>query len=523
MSDWDSGRRSDGQFDTPRPSWPDGTTYSYPLPFPLPQAVDDDEPWFPDLPPPPGGGRHRADGPPPGGDWDDGPPPDGDWDDGPGDDRDDGARDQFDATMPQPAVSQQPPLQQPLPPPRRSYYPWPPAPYPRDLKEAAGDSGDWADAGGGRPRGRRRGLILGGIAAGAAAAGAAGVLLTGNHSTAHGRGLAAPSTTASAAPAKGVPSAAASMAVRMSAKPSASQTSQSPQAQAPLTLAQAQAVLGNYTTVNNNANAQRSDTLLTTIETGSSFAIDAGLYVQQQAEQAAPFPAFGPAQATYYIPRDQPADGPRWFVVQVANAFAANPQKVTSTEYLLFTQSAPGAAWVDTLEPFLLSGASAPQIAVGADGLATAVSPASGSVTVAPGTLPAVTAASLDGTGGGGAAVADPGNLADRSDQRTWQGKVTGGTVVDTHAAAAGANGQEFALRTADGGALVFYTDAAAVTVAASPGSTLNLTIPGVYSPAQALSVVKVRYLEQFAAYDPPAGGGAPRVVADYSGITGKG
>jgi hypothetical protein len=32
-----------------------------------------------------------------------------------------------------------------------------------------------------------------------------------------------------------------------------------------------------------------------------------------------------------------------------------------------------------------------------------------------------------------------------------------------------------------------------------------------------------VSYLDQFAAYDPPAGGGAPRVVADYSGITGKG
>jgi len=30
-------------------------------------------------------------------------------------------------------------------------------------------------------------------------------------------------------------------------------------------------------------------------------------------------------------------------------------------------------------------------------------------------------------------------------------------------------------------------------------------------------------FQEQFAAYDPPAGQGAPRVVADYSGITGQG
>ena len=42
------------------------------------------------------------------------------------------------------------------------------------------------------------------------------------------------------------------------------------------------------------------------------------------------------------------------------------------------------------------------------------------------------------------------------------------------------------------------------------------------YSASQPLTKATVSYLEQFAAYDPPAGGGAPRVVADYSGITGK-
>ncbi len=96
-----------------------------------------------------------------------------------------------------------------------------------------------------------------------------------------------------------------------------------------------------------------------------------------------------------------------------------------------------------------------------------------------------------------------------------------GGLVVDAHAAAAGASGQEFALRTTDGGALVFYTDAAQVTVAAPPGSALHLSIPGFRSSSQGASPVQVSYLEQFAAYDPPAGGGAARVVADFSGITG--
>jgi hypothetical protein len=287
-------------------------------------------------------------------------------------------------------------------------------------------------------------------------------------------------------------------------------------------MTQAKGVLAAYTTANNSANAQRSDATLATVETGSSEAIDAGLYQEQQASGTAPYPAFGPAQATYYLPRTEPAGGPRWFVVQVANAFTANPEKVTTTEYLLFTQSAAGGAWQDTIEPYLLSGGSAPPVEVGADGLATAVSPDAATVAVMPSQLPAATATALDGTGTGQATVANPGNLTDLADQKFWQGKVAGGTVTDTHTAAAGADGQEFALLTADGGALVFYTDAAELTVTPPAGSLLRLTVPGFYSPAQPVNQATLSYLEQFAAYDPPAGGGAPSIVADYSGITGK-
>jgi len=314
----------------------------------------------------------------------------------------------------------------------------------------------------------------------------------------------------------------ASIAVRASTRPSPS-ASPSAAATAPLTLTQAQAVLAGYTTGNNSANARRSDALLAAVETGSSDAIDAGLYQAQQAEGVTPYPPFGPVQATYYIPGVEPAGGPRWFVVQVANAFKSSPSQVTSDEYLLFTQSSPGGAWRNAVEPFLLPSASAPQIAVGADGLATSVGPGAASVKVAPGQLPAVTAAALDGTGTGQAAVADPGNLADRAAQRFWQRKVPRGTVTDPHTTPAGPDGQEFALLTSDGGALVFYTDAAELTITPPPGSVLRLTVPGLYARGQALTRARLNYLEQFAAYDPPAtAGGSPRVVADYSGITGK-
>ena len=112
--------------------------------------------------------------------------------------------------------------------------------------------------------------------------------------------------------------------------------------------------------------------------------------------------------------------------------------------------------------------------------------------------------------------------MADLGDQRFWRGKVSGGEVTDAHAPAQGADGQEFALRTDSGGALVFYSDTASLTITPPAGSQLHLSVPGFYSSGQALSQAGLSYLEQFAAYDPPAGAGAPRIVADYSGITGK-
>jgi hypothetical protein len=290
---------------------------------------------------------------------------------------------------------------------------------------------------------------------------------------------------------------------------------------APLTLATARSVLAGYTSANNSANARRNTATLATVETAGSYAIDAGLYTVQAADGAAPYAAFAPVTTTYYIPRAEPADGTRWFVVQVANAFSASPKKVTSTEYLLFTQAASGGAWLNAVEPYLVAGANAPQVAVSGTGLATAVSPTATSLAIAPGQLAEQTAAAIDGTGAG-VTVTDPGALADRSDLTFWHGKLPTATVTDAAAPATGAEGQTFALRTTNGGALVFYTDAANLQITPPAGSMLHLTVPGFYSDAQGLSRARLSYLDQFAAADPPAGAGTPRVVAQYSGITGK-
>jgi len=391
-------------------------------------------------------------------------------------------------------------LPQPAGAPREPFYPWPPAPHPVGLSDAAEDDAERAGAGDGGLPGGRRWLIPAGIVA-AAVVGAAAVLLTGGHQGTGGVGAVARPATEPTTKTTGV---------TVSRPPGAD-------ASAPLTVPQAQSVLARYTAANNSANHQRNSALLAAVETGSSYAIDAGTYQAQAAERTATtYPAFSPVQATFYIPGGEPASGPRWFVAQVANAFLLSPSNVTSDEYLLFVQSTPGGSWRNAIEPYLLPTASAPQVAVGDGGLATAVPEDATAFTVAPGQLPAVTAASLDGRGadGGHAAVVNPGNLADLTNQEPGQAGVPAGTVSDTHAAAAGAEGQEFALLTTDGGALVFYTDAAKVSGTRPAAGRAS-------SAGRPLTQVRgASYLEQFATYDPPAGGGVPRIIADYSGIT---
>jgi hypothetical protein len=95
--------------------------------------------------------------------------------------------------------------------------------------------------------------------------------------------------------------------------------------------------------------------------------------------------------------------------------------------------------------------------------------------------------------------------------------------ATDVHAAPAG---QVFALKTTSGGALVFYTTAAQLTLTPANGDTISgLNIPGYYSPANSagLTSATVGYVEQFATYIPPAGSNARDVVADISSIASRG
>ena len=81
--------------------------------------------------------------------------------------------------------------------------------------------------------------------------------------------------------------------------------------------------------------------------------------------------------------------------------------------------------------------------------------------------------------------------------------------------------GMVFAVQTAGGGALVFCSLTATVSLTPPPGQALEIGIPGYYTPARPqTSTVTIRYVEQFAAYLPP-GHARAQLLADASGIAG--
>ena len=143
----------------------------------------------------------------------------------------------------------------------------------------------------------------------------------------------------------------------------------------------------------------------------------------------------------------------------------------------------------------------------------------SAGLSIEPGQIRPVTAASLDDSGA--ATVKAPRNLSDLNDEAFWQSRLpAGSTDSDRHQAGPG---PVIGLRTTDGGALLFYSLTAQLALAPPPGQTFDLEIPGYYSPSQTLTSAKVGYIEQFAAYDPPQGQADAHIVADVSNIASRG
>jgi hypothetical protein len=282
-----------------------------------------------------------------------------------------------------------------------------------------------------------------------------------------------------------------------------------------IALAGAQHLVGAFLAADNAANQARSDIGLAAIEGGSSYLMHAGTYQSRRVSDPANT-SYQPLRFRtdrYYIP--VLTGFPRWFAV--AGSWLGTEHPATAPAWLVFVQASPGARWLEIFKPYVTAAAPhLPPAAGPGGGYATAVSPGTAAgLAAAPGRLPAATAASLDRRPP--YVPAGLGSLLDERARASWPARLpAGSTVTDRHRPTG--NGV-YALRTADGGALVFCDLSASLTLTAPPGRTLRLDIPGYYSPAIPVRSATVPYVDQVAMYEPPAGAAAsPQLIAAASG-----
>jgi hypothetical protein len=300
-----------------------------------------------------------------------------------------------------------------------------------------------------------------------------------------------------------------------------------------ITPAGARQVLAQFTSTNNQANKLRQASVLATYEGGSSYQIDAAAYRaslisdpknKKYATVTYPDPVFYvPAQKSY----------PAWFAVRTLTA----GKNITNAPYtyMLFTKESASAKWIQILEPDTqgLPKQTPPTVATDKAGYATQVDPADATgLPLAPSALPAKQVTYLDVVNiptkplrPGLPTPKRPkvvnftnGNtdLGDLNDKAFWHSRMpSGSTELDQHQVT---TDPVYALRTTDGGALVFYNLTAQLTIGAPDAVPFTMTIVGIFDGKDSMRAADVNYDDQFVVDEAAGASATPTVIANYSG-----
>lgn len=310
-----------------------------------------------------------------------------------------------------------------------------------------------------------------------------------------------------------------------------------------ITKQQAQQVLSQYTAANNRSNKLRDPSVLASYEAGSSYQLDQGSYRWTKVTDPSNrnYTAISYLSPVFYIP--QQLHYPAWFVVRAWQQDAKKPGSGPAGGYiyLIFTKASASAKWMEVLEPFAVSSsATLPQVATDANGFAEPVTAADAQrLAVAPSKLPSLDVSYLNygtyqqmtqqlektrglkpksqpkpvGFANGQA------NLNDVHDLAFWRKTMPrGSSQTDLYTTT---SDPVYALRTTDGGALVFYDLRASLTLGAPYGGAMGLMtihVPGFLNGKERPQAsFQINYGDQFAVYEPPGKPAQPKVVATAS------
>jgi len=265
--------------------------------------------------------------------------------------------------------------------------------------------------------------------------------------------------------------------------------------------------------VNNTANSRRDGRLEASVETVPQVTIDqAGYAVQKLINQS--YPPFSYRNPVFYIPA-LTAEAGKWFTVDATTGSG----RKTQHQLLLFVQPAAGGAWKLAAAPASAAGAPLP-VALSQAGTATMAAPDGAGLAVPPSQLPALDAGLLDGR------PASPGFARGQWTSALIRGIASfrgsyGRFGWNYHDAWAAARYPTYALRTADGGAVVWYfLEDRQTAVRTGSGQPLRpgSVIQALTGKSQVTRRFTIDSVSEFVAIIPPAGKGKITIEAGFTG-----
>ena len=291
-----------------------------------------------------------------------------------------------------------------------------------------------------------------------------------------------------------------------------------------LTMNQAQEVLAKYQSVNNQANKALDDRLLASAETGAQLDMDTAAYKLRRATKQR-LAEFTYTKPSYYIPRLRTY--PRWFAVAATsretgtgNRRDTGRRAAYGREHaLLFLQDSATAPWRLAADPYPTT-KRIEGIAIDREGYAAAVPPDDAQVALAPSKI-AVAHAALLTNGPKTPAAAGLGagphtNQAyDALRRATAQFSKLG--VNLTSQFTPGTAGS-YALRTTDGGALVWYVLQQKEKYTSKKAGAISVTgdLVGLTNAVKVKDRLDTTVLVQYLAKVPPKNKGAVEVTGTY-------
>ncbi|MBE1531366.1 hypothetical protein [Actinomadura algeriensis] len=269
-----------------------------------------------------------------------------------------------------------------------------------------------------------------------------------------------------------------------------------------LSRAQAEQVLKSYTDAADRAGHRLNRRALIGIQTDPQLTMEAAMFKKYGALRKRP-PKLDFAKTTFFIPRLE--GHPRWFAVGAGGG----KDEGARPHAMLFTQEKPDGPWLLAADPAPGDGA-LDRVKLDGDGFAEAVSPDADGLPVAPAQIPKAHAALMtDGPDASGASALADGPTTGRAYEalRTVTESLAG-QGVKLSATFAPAAYRVHALRTKDGGALVWYAMKQHEAYSAAKRGSLAVSgdLVGLAPAGSARTRLKTTVLTQYLAVVPPDG-----------------